>query len=65
MEDGRRDMGTGREEVEDLGLGPGHAAHVFPNCHGLSSTINAGMIALNDEKGDHRVRTLYLGAFGL
>jgi hypothetical protein len=40
VEDEGRDTGSMdniqlREEIE--GLGPGHAAHVFPNCQGCSA----------------------------
>jgi hypothetical protein len=58
VEDGGRDTETvdnvqlrRKEEVE--GLGPGHAARVFPHCSGLFGAIDAGMIALNAENGDH------------
>jgi hypothetical protein len=58
VEDEGRDTRTvdkfqlrGREEVERLGLG--HAARAFPHCQGLFVTIDAGMIALNAENGDH------------
>ena len=58
MEDGGRDARSvdnvqlrGKEEVE--GLGPGYAARVFAHCQGLFVTIDAGMIALNADNGDH------------
>jgi hypothetical protein len=52
VEDGVRDMKT-VDRFQVRGREEGHAARVFPNNQGLCSTIDAGMIALGAENGDH------------